>query len=346
MIKQITGTHTLKEIQSQPETWGETVKSLNLNWRGKTPDFNKYDHVIFTGCGSTYYLSIWASRLFQKKLIISSSALPASELWYATRDWTAPYKKPLLIAVSRSGETTETIKAVEKFKQNREGDVICVTCYPESRLSKAADLSVTTPAGKESSIAQTRSFTNMMCAILFLIDGEVPEQVIKNYEKISREYFDRYQQKAKEIGRDSSFTRFFFLGDGPLYGLANEAMLKQKEMSLSYAEAYHFMEFRHGPMSMIDPQSVVISLFNSWATTFELAVAKDMKKLKSTVIGIGNLEQEDENLDTLFKLPNLIPADWLYPLYLPVLQLIAYERSIAKGLDPDKPNNLSAVIEL
>jgi glucosamine--fructose-6-phosphate aminotransferase (isomerizing) len=346
MAKEQVGLHTLTEISSQPETWSETVQSLNSNFKGKIPDFRKYDHVFFTGCGSTHYLSIWASRLFQKKLKISSHALPASELWYANSDWTSPYKKPLLIAVSRSGETTETIRAVEVFKQNGFGDVISVTCYPESNLSKISDLSISTPAGKEKSIAQTRSFTNMMCAVLFLIDSEVPEIVVENFGNISRKYLDHYQQKAKEIGRDSSFNRFFFLGDGPLFGLANEAMLKQKEMSLSYAEAYHFMEFRHGPMSMVDPQSVVIGLFSSWAEAFEIAVVSDMKKLNSKTIGVGNLEKSDESLDTYFMLPELLPSHWLFPLYLPVLQLIAYERSIAKGLDPDKPNNLSAVIEL
>jgi len=339
------GIYTKSEILSQPESWKTTLDQLQQELDGKLPNIKNYDHVIFTGCGSTYYLSIWASRLLQKELGISSQSIPASELWYDCQNWTAPFKNILLVTVSRSGETTETLYAIDEFQKTHRGDVVAITCYPESKLAKKVQLTILATAGKEKSIAQTRSFTNMMLAVLTLIKGEVPTGMSKQLGESARLFLEEYAEKAKAIGRDPNNADYFFLGNGPLFGLANEAMLKMKEMSLSYSEAFHFLEFRHGPMSMIKTQSVIIGMISSWANEFEVAVLKDMKKLGGKIIILG-VKDFSEAADVFFQLPDQLPQVWLYPLYLPLLQLIAFECSLSKGLNPDKPENLTAVVEL
>lgn len=341
------GVYTQNEILSQPETWQSTLEQLGHDWLGKLPKPRDYDHVIFTGCGSTYYLSIWAARLLQKELGISTQALPASELWYACPEWTAPFKRILLVTVSRSGETTETLHAIDEFQKIGRGDVVAITCYPESKLARKAPLTVTTPAGKEDSVTQTRSFSNMMLAVMLLIRGEIPSGLPKQLNESARIFLNENIEKAQQVGRDPGNTHFFFLGNGPFYGLANEVMLKMKEMSLSYSEAFHFMEFRHGPMSMVNAQSQIVGLMSPWAQEYELAVLKDMKKLGGVIIGVGgDIEQSSHYFDTYFTLPDEIPAFWRYPLYLPLLQMMAFERSLSKELNPDQPENLTAVVEL
>jgi len=348
MSSEIKGEFTKREILSQPETWQHTIEQLRRDWSDKLPQLSNYDHIIFTGCGSTYYLSIWAARLLQKERGISAQALPSSELWYATENWVKPHKKILLVAISRSGETTETLHAVESFLKTNCGDVVAITCYPESKLAKAAPLVIATPDGREKSIAQTRSFTNMMWVVLMIINGEIPEVLGKSIRLISQDFLDAYSETAYQIGRDPSIMRFFFLGNGPLYGLTSEVMLKIKEMSLSYSEAYHFLEFRHGPMSMVNEQSLIVGFMSNWAHAFETAVLKDMKKLGTLILGIG-LDNSKDSRDIFnyhFSINQQISANWIYPLYLPLLQLIAFERALSKGLNPDKPENLTAVVEL
>ncbi|MDP2964497.1 MAG: SIS domain-containing protein [Pelolinea sp.] len=341
------GIYTRNEILSQPESWKATLIQLKQDWNGKLPDVKKYDHVIFTGCGSTYYLSIWASRLLQKELGISSQALPASELWYALQEWTAPFKRILLVAISRSGETTETLHAVDEFQKNKCGDVLAVTCYPESKLAKKPIITLSIPAGQEESVAQTRSFSNMMLAVLSLINGGIPEELPQKIFESAKSLIDTYANTVQTIGKDFRNTNFFFLGNGPLIGLANEAMLKMKEMSLSYSEAFHFMEFRHGPMSMVNSQSLVIGLTSSLIDEYELPVLKDMKDLGAEILAIGSKKVLKVNgYGHAIELPDDIPQFWQYPFYLPLLQLMAYERSLSKGLNPDKPENLTAVVEL
>ena len=151
---------------------------------------------------------------------------------------------------------------------------------------------------------------------------------------------------ARQLGEDMALQRFFFLGSGPNYGLACETMLKMKEMSLSYSEAYHFLEFRHGPKSMVDESSLVVGLISEGAREQEVAVLKEMQGLGATILALADYEfgLEDFAHVVAFKSGT---SDWARGvLYLPVLQLMAYYRALAKGLNPDRPTHLDAVVKL
>jgi glucosamine--fructose-6-phosphate aminotransferase (isomerizing) len=115
--------------------------------------------------------------------------------------------------------------------------------------------------------------------------------------------------------------------------------LKMKEMTLTHSEPFHFLEFRHGPMSMVTNSSAVIGLLSTTQRTHEQAVLDHMKTLGGNVI---SLAESGADLNFASGLPEAVRN----VLYLPPLQLMAYYRSIAKGLNPDQPNNLSAVVEL
>jgi glucosamine--fructose-6-phosphate aminotransferase (isomerizing) len=112
-----------------------------------------------------------------------------------------------------------------------------------------------------------------------------------------------------------------------------------KEMTLTHSEAFHFLEFRHGPMSMVSPNAVVLGLLSDANRAHEAKVLSEMKMLGGTVIGLG-----EQSADIQFE--SHIPEQGRGVLYLPVLQLMAFYRSVAKGLDPDRPNHLSAVVQL
>ena len=135
---------------------------------------------------------------------------------------------------------------------------------------------------------------------------------------------------------------------GPLYGLANEAMLKVKEMSLSHAEAYHFLEFRHGPMSMVDGHTLVVGLVSDTACEHEIRLLQEMEGLGARTFVVV------EEVSRLGKWrPSYVAelrsglGEWeRTPLYLPILQRLAYHRAVTKGLDPDHPRHLQAVVDL
>lgn len=148
-----------------------------------------------------------------------------------------------------------------------------------------------------------------------------------------------FELKAKIWGENKAFDQFFFLGSGIRYGLACEASLKLKEMSLTVSEPFHFLEFRHGPISMVDSKTLVIGLLSEENYSQERAVLDEVEQLGGKTFTLG---ERDATICFNSGLPEAIRG----VLYLPVLQLVALYRSLAKGLDPDKPRNLNAVVTL
>ena len=152
---------------------------------------------------------------------------------------------------------------------------------------------------------------------------------------------------AQTIGADERLKRITYLGAGPLYGLACEAMIKMKEMSLSSAEAFHCLEFRHGPMSLVDEDHLVVALLSQRTRDYEIAVLRDLKARGARVLAIAN-ETEDlgDCADHTFALGAPVQEEARGVLYLPLLQLLAYYRAMGRGLNPDRPRNVVMAIRL
>ncbi|MFO8036814.1 MAG: SIS domain-containing protein [Anaerolineales bacterium] len=340
--------HSAEEILSQPQTWVQSLAALNQVGEDILPGGEGYEQILVTGCGSTYYLSVWAAQVIQKVTGTMARAVPASELWLFPENWLLRSRSHLLIAVSRSGSTSETIHALEYFRNQGRGDHFVISCDPGSELAALSDAAVFFPHAREKSIAQTRSFTNMMLGMSFLIEKQVGQGVADRLSSRGTDMLSEFRGRIQDMGQDRNLKRFFFLGSGPRYGLACEAMLKMKEMSLSYSEAYHFLEFRHGPMSMVHDQSLVVGLLSKDNHRRELSVLKDMKELGGHILALGN----EQITDPPTWIDHYIPIDFSGlgrygdVLYLPLLQSLALERALTVDLNPDKPNNLNAVVVL
>ena len=330
--------HTYNEIKSQTEAWAQALDVVNASDLPKAGD---YDQVLFTGCGSTYYLSLAAAALFQELTGRAARAVPGGELLLNSQT-VLINQKTLLIAISRSGTTTETVKAAEKFKAEKRGDVVVISNYDEA-LSRLADVNLVIAKGQEESVAQTRSFASMYVAVAAVCAkmagrGDLLDAMIRLPE-VGNWVIGNYEGYAKSLGENLEFDRFYFLGSGIRYGLACEVNLKMKEMTLTHSEPFHFLEFRHGPMSMVNRNAVVVGMLSDANRVHEAKVLSEMKELGGTVAGIGEKEA-----DVCFE--SQIPEEVRGVLYLPVLQLMAFYRSLAKGLNPDRPNNLTAVVKL
>jgi len=346
------GQHTWSEITGQPEAWRATWGAFTAD-RTALEDFlsqTDFAQILVVGCGSTHYLAQTAAAILTRRTRTPAYPLPSSELWLFPG--TNSSDRTLLLAVSRSGTTTETLRALERFRETYGGSVLAVTCYPQSPLAQQANFALVTPGGQEQSVAQTRSFTSMLLltqalAAALASDEEMLER-LHRFPDVLEDLVARLGDLPQRLGTDQGIERIFFLGGGPLYGLANEAMLKMKEMSLSYAEAYHPLEFRHGPMSMVDEHTLVVGLLSDTGLAEELRVLEDMQGLGARTLALiedGSVFT-DGQADHVVELRSGLDEWERGPLYLPVLQRMAYHRAVAKGLDPDRPHNLTAVVEL
>lgn len=331
---------TYREIMTQADAWKNALQTMSA----KQADIQhlwqqgKYDYVVFTGCGSTHYLALTAANLLQAKTGILARAVPASELLLHPDSVYAQQKRTLLVAISRSGNTTETIQATQDFVNQGRGEVIVVSCYSDKPLNIPASINLVAHQGQEVSVAQTRSFSSMLVMV------EQLAKILHN-EPIQADLFDGDGQAlvesalqfADQFISPDRFSRYFYLGSGARYGLASEAMLKMKEMSLTSAEAFHPLEFRHGPKSMVDRETVVVGLLGEAGYSAEVAVLEEMKMLGATTISIGTMPTADY----------MLPQDKNALVYImPIVQWLAHQRAVSKGLDPDRPRNLEQVVRL
>jgi glutamine---fructose-6-phosphate transaminase (isomerizing) len=333
---------TYAEIKSQPRAWQNALDAIHGQVDRIKAITRAYDRVVFTGCGSTYYLSLAAAALYQSLTGTTARAVPGGELLLNPSTGLDAGSRTLLVAVSRSGTTTETVKAVEKFKQSQRGEVVVISNY-DADLSAFADLSLIIPDGQEESVAQTRSFASMyVAATAFSALSAGRDDLVEAMSALPKaglRLMDQYEELAQNRGENLAFDRFYFLGSGILYGLACEVNLKMKEMTLTHSEPFHFLEFRHGPMSMVTESTMIVGLMSDRNREYESAVLSEMQAKGGTILDVA-----ESNARVTFR--SGIPEYIRGVLYLPVLQLLACYRSLAKGLNPDRPNALTAVVHL
>jgi glutamine---fructose-6-phosphate transaminase (isomerizing) len=339
----VPGQHTLREILSQPDAWRDTLKVIETQREQIHALFRdgRYETIFFTGCGSTYYLALSAATHLRQLGTVQAFALPASDIWLYPESMYKTAGRSLLVAVSRSGETTETIRACEAFQDRKLGDVMTLSCYPGRRLTQIGILNVLIPSGQEESYAQTRAFTSLYMATtaanaLWMNRPDVVAEMAQLPERCGN-LLSKYRDLARQIGTDATIDRIYFLGSGLRHGLTCELSMKMKEMSLSHCEPFQFMEFRHGPQSMITASTLIVGLLSSGnANPYECAVLDDMHGAQ--ILSIG------QEADVSFG--GGLSEAACGVLYLPIGQLIAYERALSRGGNPDTSHNLAPVVRL
>ncbi|MCX6069686.1 MAG: SIS domain-containing protein, partial [Chloroflexi bacterium] len=260
-------TITKREILAQPDALAGALSAVDRQAHAMKGLWSKqaYRQVLFTGCGSTYYLSLAAARVFEDLTGVVSRAVPAGEFLLSPSTIPGvPAKPTLLVAISRSGTTSETVRAVAAFAKAGAGDTISITCQPGEGPRDLGGVCVNIPEAQEVSVAQTRAFSAMwlaVCAMSALLAGNGALQAeLRKTPGLSARVIDAVTDQATALGADLSYDRIYYLGSHYRYGLASEGSLEMKEMTLTHAEPFHFLEFRHGPKSMVTESTVVAAL--------------------------------------------------------------------------------------
>ena len=231
----------------------------------------------------------------------------------------------------------------KSFRAAGRGDVLTLSCYPGRPLTSLGDLNLVFPSGQEQSMAQTRAFSVLYLATVALAalwagrDDLLAE--LDRLPEVCRQLLKDTADLTHNLGSDATIDRFYFLGSGPRYGLACELSLKMKEMSISHSEPFHFMEFRHGPRAMAGPGALLVGLVSAANQAHELAVLEDIRGQGARVLAIG-----ERAADVAFGAGLSAAASDL--LYLPVGQLLGFQRALHNGCNPDQPENLAAVVVL
>ena len=340
---------TLREIMEQPEAWTAAIRSFDAALPDVARLFREAapDEVIFTGCGSSYYLSMTAATSLQGMAGLRSRAVPASEILQFPGSVFVPGGHPLVVASSRSGTTTETLRALEVARR-RGIATLSLTCAPRCPLARGADLSILSPKGHEESVVMTKSFSSLLLLALLLVAnqarGAALDRSLRHLPPLGKRIVKVALSLTGDLGADAS--RFVFLGAGPAHGIAWEAMLKMTEMAQRPAVAYHPLEFRHGPIAMVGPGTLAVFFGTRAGARLEADLARDIRRHGATVVSLRDEWRGTRDLDVDVALGVRLEDEARCLLYLPFAQALAYHRAIGAGLDPDRPRNLTSVVRL
>ncbi len=353
MVKE-PGIYTREEILNQAQAWEKTLKY----WIGRQKDLLKVyppvepQEVIFTGCGSSHYLSITAAANFRYFSGKNVRAVPSSEIIYFPELIFEGKNNFLLVAISRSGETSEVCRAVEEVSGKYPIYTVAVSSYAGSLLTRQCNSSLIPVGAEEQSVVMTKSFTTILLLIQMWIavrmgNSRFLEQ-LQSLPTWGGRTLQDFQEKIKNFVQSHNFGQFVFLGGGPYYGLACESMLKMQEMALVPSEAYYPLEFRHGPISAVGSNTLVTYLDSGKVIPAEEKLLKEVKDLGAKVIWIGEKIDESKKkvTDLIFELSSGLEIFPRTILYLPITQLLAYYVSLSHGQDPDRPRYLSSVVKL
>ncbi|MFB5188699.1 SIS domain-containing protein [Alicyclobacillus fastidiosus] len=340
--------YTLEEIRRQPSDWATTTELLlnqSEQWRQLFAEKN-YENLYFTGCGTSYHIAIVAAYLFQEVTSIPCKAVPASEVLLMPDQMINRKANNLLIGVGRSGTTTESVEAIRKFREEGFGDSLSIACQSQAPASAAASFAIELGHVTDRSVVMTGTFTNLVLATQLLAgivaDNAAYVQQLQLLPEIGLRVLQSSESIAERYGSDLNIRQFIYLGLGGYYGLAAEAVLKLKEMTQTPTEAYNPLEFRHGPISIVDANTLVTLFQSDKAPQVQVDVLKNVRTLGGKTLVISDVDTDEP----CFALASNVPDTVRAILYMPYAQLVGYHRAIALGLDPDQPRNLSHVVTL
>ena len=347
----------LKEIHEQPKSIRETIGS-RLTSDGKctiegldlSKDYLKsLNKIYIVACGTAMHAGLATKALFEKLCGIQTEVDIASEFRY--RDPLID-EKSLVIFISQSGETADTIAAL-KLSKEKGAKTIAISNVIGSSITREADYTVYTHAGPEIAVASTKAYTSQVVLMTLMainfaeilgkksdVFSELKADVLKLPSQVEDvlKNIDGVRNFAKQVYTEKDM---FFLGRGIDYSAALEASLKLKEISYIHSDAYAAGELKHGPIALIEKGVTVISIMTDPALTPKtISNLQEVITRGAKTLVVTNQDLGDKSFDNMITIPKTNPLISPILSIIP-LQLFAYFISKEKGLDVDKPRNLA-----
>lgn len=348
----------LKEIHEQDRSVGETIREEPAQEQSQLTALQQtvaaFDHIYLISCGTAFHASLVAEYMWERYLNMPIQSIIASEFRMRS-----PYlsEKSLVIAVSQSGETIDTLMALRRAKSEG-AQVIALVNNEQSTIDREADVSVYTRAGIEIGVAATKTFTAQIAALgllgLQLGKAHLSQQDIDiEFQRLAL-LPGRINEGLQQEGQIHAIaeklqhaTDVLFLARGELFPIALEGALKLKEISYIHAEGYPAGEMKHGPIALIDERTPVIFLL-SRHIAFEkvLSNMEEVKARNGRIIAITDAPTDPAVLrmaDYVIPVPDVDGISRPILFTIP-LQLLAYHTAVWRGTDVDQPRNLAKTV--
>jgi glucosamine--fructose-6-phosphate aminotransferase (isomerizing) len=349
-----------KEIYEQPVAVADTIESIIDDGiispkliGGKKFDASRFDSVLILAAGTSYYAGLTAKYWFENIAGIPVNVEIASE--YRYREVVTP-KKQLVITISQSGETLDTLEALKQAKKNGNSKSLAICNVQESAIARQSDHVLYTRAGVEIGVASTKAFTTQLVSlfVLAVLFGRQNKKISKSKElelinelrklsghiQTALNLEPQIKTWAKKFARKDNAL---FLGRGVHYPIALEGALKLKEISYIHAEAYPAGELKHGPLALVDKNlPVVVIAPNDKLLEKVKSNMQEVKARGGELFVFGDADSTFDAEDGLSVIRSHRHIGILSPIVhtIPV-QLLAYHVALVKKTDVDKPRNLA-----
>jgi glucosamine--fructose-6-phosphate aminotransferase (isomerizing) len=335
----------LKEIHEQPEVIKNTLLEFS-EIEKVVSKFLEFKRICFVACGTSYHASLVGKYLFETLLGIPTDVVLASEFIFSEG---ALDEETLVIFISQSGETADTLKALKIA--NKKSETLAIVNVLGSTATREANHVIYTRAGPEIGVAATKTYVCQLISIYMLAIAMSKDkkllktlQMVPSYMKNALEMEDKIIQIAKKY-KDSS--DFFFIGRGFSYPTALEGALKLKEITYIHGEGYAAGELKHGPLALIDDDIPVLAVVPpGYSHDKTLSNIEEVKARGAKIIALGSSEDDAlrSEANDIMGLNGEI-TEMLSPIpYVVPLQLLSYYISVERGIDPDKPKNLAKCV--
>lgn len=338
--------YMLKEIYEEPVVLEKTLKPY-LEDMSLLPDLTQYREIHIVACGSALYAGMVGKVLLEEKANTKAVCEVASEYRYKNNIYS---EKTLVIVISQSGETADTIAALKKAKENNQ-DTLAIVNVKTSTIARLADQSLFIEAGEEIAVATTKAYL-LQTALISLLslklandkglidDMEIYLKEFENSSIMVKNIIEKESDYKKIASQICSCDNVFFIGRKLDYAICMEGSLKLKEVSYIHSEAYQAGELKHGTISLIHQDMPVFGILTDsqlYEKTMSNVIEVESRGAKAILISKNSLKQNKS-------LEIVVPdsSDFVISLYVvPTLQLIAYHTAIMRGCDVDKPKNLA-----
>jgi glutamine---fructose-6-phosphate transaminase (isomerizing) len=331
--------HILREILSQPDVWRGTlarmfgndspIKAINA-LIGEGP-------VIFTGMGSSYYLSIAAAPMWRHYVGGRVRALSASNVITYPEICALGFAKGTVFGISRSGETFETRDAVRLLRQTHGWSSIGVTCHPSTAVLAESEGALVLDEAAEISRFTTRALTTTVLALQALAairarNSEFEDE-LRRLPDLADGLLTRYGALVNDKAAQGGYNRFVFLGQGPFLGFARELMLKTEEIVRAPAEVCETLEYLHGPKYAADSSTLVTVMLSDAGTQYQLDALAKIKGIGAKIAVVCEKATPDiaAGTDFVIELNSGLSDCGRMLLVMPLTQLFIYHRAIAVG---------------
>ena len=314
-------------------------------WSQNTPK-----SLTYIGCGSGYCLCQSGEISAKLKLGIPANAFAAGDLLIHHQDYAGLLDGTMLVAPSRSGSTTEVIRSIQEIKKVLNLSVLAISCAEGSGLSNIADFVVELPWAYDESVCQTRSITNLYAAnllILAYLTGD--KQRIDDIDRAidaGNAYMLQYEKPLKALA-EAEWSNAIILADGEMQGIACEAAMAFVEIAKVPAQYYHLLDVRHGPMALVQEDTLVTACLSGKNQGYERALIQDLVKRGAKVTVFSDEELDDLegvflNVWTGVEMDSAVRG--IPFVFIP--QILAYYKAERKGLNPDNPEGLVSWVKL